>query len=111
MLNRSNVYFTPNAKFVIAATLDSTIRLWDYQSDQTLKAYTGHTNRKYCIPSALTSTGKYLVAGSEDGKLIIWDVQTREIVQEVTGQKGRDDYLLQTLSWRLTAVAHLQMLR
>lgn len=107
--NRSNVSFTPNAKFILASTLDSTVRLWDYQADKTLKTYTGHVNRKcvlplcdtpqygqslimmtsrYCIPSALTSTGQYLIAGSEDNKLVIWDLQTREIVQAAEGQKG-----------------------
>lgn len=45
---RSNVFFSPNSKFVFASTLDSTIRLWDYQNDKTLKTYTGQTNRK-CV--------------------------------------------------------------
>lgn len=120
VVNRSNVSFTPNAKFILASTLDSTVRLWDYQADKTLKTYTGHVNRKcvlpldatpqygqslmimmtfrYCIPSALTSTGQYLIAGSEDNKLMIWDLQTREIVQAAEGQKG-SFALLHDLYW------------
>jgi COMPASS component SWD3 len=44
----ANVRFSPNAKLLFASTLDSTIRLWDYQTDKVAKTYTGHTNRK-CV--------------------------------------------------------------
>lgn len=43
---RSNVYFSPNSRFIFASTLDSNVRLWDYQADKAIKNYTGHTNRK-----------------------------------------------------------------
>ncbi|KAM0750605.1 WD40 repeat-like protein [Meredithblackwellia eburnea MCA 4105] len=83
----SNVFFTPNSRFVFASTLDSTIRLWDYQNDKTLKTYTGHVNRKYCIPASLTADGRYLVTGSEDNKFLMWDVQTRQVIQSLDSHK------------------------
>jgi COMPASS component SWD3 len=42
----ASVRFTPNSKFLFTSTLDSAIRLWDYQADKVVKAYTGHVNRK-----------------------------------------------------------------
>lgn len=42
----SNVRFTPNSKFIFTSTLDSAIRLWDYQTDKMLKSYSNHVNRK-----------------------------------------------------------------
>jgi len=33
--------FSPNGKFVLMATLDSTIKLWDYERDKPVRAYTG----------------------------------------------------------------------
>ncbi|GAA5952679.1 hypothetical protein JCM3765_002246 [Sporobolomyces pararoseus] len=84
----SNVRFTPNSKFIFTSTLDSFIRLWDYQTDKLLKSYTGHVNRKYCIPSVLTRDGKYLIAGSEeDNKVFKWDLQTRQIVDSWVAHK------------------------
>ncbi|SCV70257.1 BQ2448_1651 [Microbotryum intermedium] len=77
----SHVSFTPNAKFIFTSTLDSQIRLWDYQNDLTLKNYSGHVNRKYCIPMILDSTGRYIITGSEDHRVLIWDLQTRKVVQ------------------------------
>lgn len=46
----SHVTFSPNGKFVLSASLDSTLRLWNYfQNDQkAVKTYSGHTNAKYC---------------------------------------------------------------
>ncbi|GAA6061143.1 hypothetical protein JCM10212_001743 [Sporobolomyces blumeae] len=83
----SNVRFTPNSRFVFTSTLDSTIRLWDYHSDNLMKSYTGHVNRKYCIPSTLTEDGKYLISGSEDHKVVVWDVQTRQVVDSFSAHK------------------------
>ncbi|GAA6020516.1 hypothetical protein JCM11491_001382 [Sporobolomyces phaffii] len=84
----SNVRFTPNSKFIFTSTLDSTIRLWDYQTDKLLKSYSGHVNRKYCIPSVLTRDGKYLLAGSEENnKVFKWDLQTRQIVDSFIAHK------------------------
>ncbi|GAA5827472.1 hypothetical protein JCM11251_003826 [Rhodosporidiobolus azoricus] len=77
----ANVRFTPNSRLLFTSTLDSTIRLWDYQTDKVVKTYSGHVNRKYCIPSVLTPSGKYLLAGSEDHKVVKWDIQSREAVE------------------------------
>ncbi|KAL8278672.1 hypothetical protein RQP46_008964 [Phenoliferia psychrophenolica] len=83
----SHAFFSPNSKFVFASTLDSTVRLWDYQNDKTIKTYIGHTNRKHCIPAALTANGRYLIAGSEDHKFFVWDLQTRKIIQQAESHK------------------------
>ncbi|BGP33225.1 WD domain protein [Rhodotorula toruloides] len=83
----ASVRFTPNSKFLFTSTLDSTIRLWDYQADKVVKAYTGHVNRKYCIPAVVTADGRYLLAGSEDHKVAMWDIQTREVAASWTAHK------------------------
>jgi WD40 repeat protein len=53
LLNSSFVKFSPNGKFVLASTLDSTIRLWDYHAEKAVKVYSGHTNLKCIIPFLL----------------------------------------------------------
>ncbi|KAI9512782.1 WD40-repeat-containing domain protein, partial [Russula earlei] len=79
--------FSPNSKYVLASTQDSTIRLWDYQTSRCVKTYTGHTNRTYALVAAFG--GKYIISGSEDAKIYIWDLQSRCIVQVLEGHKGR----------------------
>ncbi|KAJ7293287.1 WD40 repeat-containing protein [Mycena rebaudengoi] len=39
-----HVRFSPNSKFVLASTQDSTIRLWNYQTSRCVKTYMGHHN-------------------------------------------------------------------
>ena len=84
-----SVAFSPNSKFILASTQDSTVRLWDYNSSRCLKTYAGHLNRTYCIPSSFSITnGMYVVSGSEDGKIYMWDLQSRKIVQVLEGHRG-----------------------
>lgn len=85
----SHVKFSPNSKFVLAVTQDSTIRLWNTQTSKCVKTYKGHTNATYCLFACFSVTGrKAVVSGSEDSKVYIWDLQTREILQVLEGHRG-----------------------
>ncbi|CAL9084608.1 unnamed protein product [Musa textilis] len=109
----SFVKFSPNGKFVLAATLDNTLviflirsnlsfvalntydilftdnfllLLWHFSAGKFLKTYTGHANSRFCIPATFSVTnGKYIVSGSEDNCVYLWDLQTRKIVQKLEG--------------------------
>ncbi|XJO76407.1 hypothetical protein BDV3_006934 [Batrachochytrium dendrobatidis] len=82
----SFVKFSPNGKYILASTYDSTLRLWSYSNGKCLKTYTGHSNSTYCCFGSFSVTsGKWIVAGSEDHYIYIWNLQTREIVQKLAG--------------------------
>jgi COMPASS component SWD3 len=91
MLHSSHVQFSPNSKYVLVSTQDSTIRLWNYQTSRCVKTYAGHTNRTYALVAAFSSTGgQYIVSGSEDAKIYIWDLQSRRVAQILEGHKGEE---------------------
>ena len=86
----SHVTYSPNGKYVLAGTLDSTLRLWPMTvsgKSKCAKTYTSefHTNTKYCIVSRfLVSRPKRrqcIVTGSESGHVILYDIQSRKVHQ------------------------------
>ena len=84
----SHIEFTPNSRYILVGTQDSTIRLWDTQTSRCVKTYTGHTNRTYSLFAGLAPGGKYIVSGSEDCKVYLWNLQTRKIEQVLEGHRG-----------------------
>ncbi|KAF4399370.1 hypothetical protein G4B88_022453 [Cannabis sativa] len=78
--------FSPNGKFILVATLNDTLKLWNYSTGKFLKIYSGHVNKTYCITSTFSVTnGKYIVSGSEDKCVYLWDLQHKNMVQRLEG--------------------------
>ena len=44
-----SVRFSPNGKHVLAWTLDSCLRLWNYVDGRAVKTYQGHRNERYSL--------------------------------------------------------------
>jgi COMPASS component SWD3 len=86
----TTVRFSPNGRYILAFTLDSCIRLWDYVSGTCKKTYQGHVNKKYSLGGAfgVGGTEGFIVSGSEDGDIVFWDVKTKDMVQKVSGHEG-----------------------
>jgi COMPASS component SWD3 len=97
----TSVRFSPNGKYVLAATLDSSLRLWNYVEGRCVKTYQGHKNQKYSIGvcfgtySAGEARGEELqkqwalaACGSEDGSTVLWDVNSKEVLQRLQGHEG-----------------------
>jgi COMPASS component SWD3 len=86
----TTVRFSPNGRYILAFTLDSCIRLWDYVSGTCKKTYQGHENSKLSLSGTfgVAGTEAFIVSGSENGELLFWDVRTKEVVQRAEGHQG-----------------------
>ena len=100
----TSVKFTPNAKFVLAWTLDNCVRLWNYVEGRCVKTYQGHLNAQYSLGGAVgnyihshshSSSGQapmkrleaFVASGSEDGDIVAWDVSSKEILWRGKGHR------------------------
>ena len=88
----TSVRFSPNGKFVVAWTLDSCIRLWNYVEGRCVKTYQGHKNEKYSIGGTFGTYADgekaFLASGSENGQIVTWEVASKVILQGIDGHEG-----------------------
>lgn len=86
----SSVKYAPNSKYLLAGTLDSTLRLWPVTvtgtSNCCAKTYRDKhfVNSKYSVVADFTATGD-IVVGSETGDVVIYDLQTCQVQQVLKG--------------------------
>lgn len=81
----TSVCFAPNGRYVLAHSMDSCIRLWDYVAGSVKKTYQGHTNTGFSIGGCFgTIDGEaFIASSSEDGGIVLWDVKNKEVVQRI----------------------------
>ena len=88
----TSVRFSPNGKFVLAWTLDSCVRLWNYVEGRCVKTYQGHRNERFSLSGTFGVYGggvqAFVASGSEDGDIVIWDVVRKNILQRLSGHEG-----------------------
>jgi WD40 repeat protein len=69
------VAYSPDGKFLITASFDHTLKLWEVATGKELRTYggpTGHT--KQVISVAFSQDGSMIASGSTDNTLKVWDV-------------------------------------
>ncbi|KAF2753583.1 WD40 repeat-like protein [Pseudovirgaria hyperparasitica] len=92
----TSVKFSPNGKYLLAWTLDSCMRLWNYVEGKgrCVKTYQGHLNRKYALSGCFGVYGTkpyesaFVASGSEDGRILLWDVSSKILLQSLEGHRG-----------------------
>lgn len=93
----TSVCFSPNGKYILAWTLDSCIRLWNYidGKGKCVKTYQGHVNNKFSVAGAFGTYGgeppyqyAFVASGSEDNSIVLWDVSSKNVLQRLEGHKG-----------------------
>jgi COMPASS component SWD3 len=86
------VRFSPNGKYILAWTLDSCLRLWNYieGKGKCVKTYQGHVNKQYSLSGAFGTYGAnqqyaFVASGSEEGNVLLWDVSSKNVLQRLEG--------------------------
>ncbi|MHC4992343.1 MAG: tetratricopeptide repeat protein, partial [Planctomycetota bacterium] len=112
----ANIYacgFSPDGRFVVAATSDeSTVRVWSTVTGEHLATLGGH--RYHVEQFAFSRNGKRLATGSEDYTFRVWSLPTGRLQFAVPAHDGTvsgitfspDGALVSTASWSDPIVRH-----
>ena len=68
------IVLSKDNKYLISASSDKTIKIWNTVTGKLEKTLTGHDWKVLSV--AISNNGKYLVSGSNDGSTKLWDIVT-----------------------------------
>ncbi|MBO7074727.1 MAG: TIR domain-containing protein [Bacteroidales bacterium] len=79
--------FSPDETYIAsAASLDSTVVIWNIATEQPTHVFKGHTNTVNSI--AYSHDGKYIASASDDRTVRIWDVEKECCLYTLIGHTG-----------------------
>jgi WD40 repeat protein len=78
-----SVAITPNGRRAVSASWDKTLRIWDLDSGQCLRALQGHGSGVNEV--AITPDGRCAVSASRDTTLRVWDLDSGRCLRTLQG--------------------------
>jgi WD40 repeat protein len=78
--------FSADGKFLISASEDCTIRLWEVRSGHCLNVLEGHADEVMCVD--ISADTLEIVSGGKDGLVRLWDISTGICIGTFTKQSG-----------------------
>lgn len=89
----NHVAFSPDGKYIVSASFDNSIKLWDGKEGTFLSTFRGHVASVYQV--AWSSDCRLLVSCSKDTTLKVWDVKTRKLSVDLPGHQDE----VYTVDW------------
>eukprot|EP00898_Chlorokybus_atmophyticus_P009213 jgi/Chlat1/9293/Chrsp99S08495 len=74
--------------YLVASSMDGTMRLWDRRMMRVVLEYPGHRNTHMMLPLAVDAKGHFIAAGGEDSQVRVWDVSSGKLLHSVDPLSG-----------------------
>ena len=78
-----SVVYSPDGNYILSASLDSTIRLWDLRTKREIRRLIGHKDGVRC--ATYSSDGKLALSGGLDKTMRLWDIDTGKEIRKFIG--------------------------
>eukprot|EP00775_Hariotina_reticulata_P006560 gene6560-6788_t len=78
-----HVTFSPDGRWVLSASFDKSIKLWDGAQGTFVATFRNHVGPVFQV--AWSSDSRLFVSGSKDSTLKVWDVRTRKLLVDLPG--------------------------
>ena len=82
----TSVAFSPDAKTLLSASSDKTLRLWDLATGREIRKFEGHSKEVTSV--AFSPDGKTALSGSEDDTLRLWDLRSGREISKFEGHSS-----------------------
>jgi WD40 repeat protein len=83
----SSVAFSPDGRFVVTGSQDSTAKLWDVATGKELRTFGGHSHDVLSV--AFSPDGRYVVTGNGDKTARLWDPATGKELRTFAGHSDK----------------------
>jgi WD40 repeat protein len=79
----NSIDISPDGKWVISASSDQTVKLWDIETGKELRTFSGHANEIYAV--AFLQDGKSFISVSSDKTSKQWNIEKENEVKTFAG--------------------------
>lgn len=83
----NDVNYSPDGKFIISASSDNTIRLWDAYTGLLLHTFYGHMDT--VNTASFSFNGELIVSASHDNTIRIWDTMKKCLILSLNGHSSQ----------------------
>lgn len=80
-----SIAVSPDGKYILSASQDNTLKLWDINTAKEIKNFSGYTNWIYSV--TFSHDGKYALSGGSDKTLKLWDINSGTEIKTFSGHK------------------------
>ena len=78
-----DVTVSPDGQFIISASWDKTLKVWDLETGKELRTLSGHSEFVHGV--AVSPDGQFIISASWDKTLKVWDLETGKELRTLSG--------------------------